>query len=174
MELAETARGSMRVNLSQFIKLVLAIALAQAIYWYGIDRYIFQAPPPAELAKIELTGVELAKLAEPTLADAARAKYAAVELPFTDCCARASFAVRMHFHLDTVPEKGLGVLSTLQVDNYILRANGSTIVAQGRMVPGRQSFHGQKTFITGYEGARVGIIISPCVMASPIPTSCPR
>ena len=148
MELEETARGSMRVNLSQLIKIVLAIVLAQAIYWYGIDRYVFQAPPPAGLARIEITRTELAKLAKPTLADAARAKYAAVELPFTDCCASASFAVRMHFNLDTVPEKGLGVLSTLQVDNYILRANGSTIVAQGRMVPGRQSFHGQKTFVT--------------------------
>lgn len=148
MELEETARGSMRVNLSQLIKIVLAIVLAQAIYWYGIDRHVFQAPPPAGLARIEITRTELAKLAKPTLADAARAQYAAVELPFTDCCARASFAVRMHFNLDTVPEKGLGVLSTLQVDNYILRANGSTIVAQGRMVPGRQSFHGQKTFVT--------------------------
>lgn len=148
MQMITTARAISRLKLSQFIGLLLAIAVAQTIYWHGIDPYVFTAPPRADLARIEVSHTELAKLASPTLADAARARYAAVELPFTDCCSTASFAVRMHFNLDTVPEKGLGILSTLQVDNYILRANGSTIVSEGRMVPGRQSFHGQKTFIT--------------------------
>lgn len=148
MEPAKTARDMPSAKLSQLIRILLAVVLAQVLYWYGIDRHVFQAPPRAELASIELTRTEIAKLGQPTLADAARATYTPVELPFTDCCKPASFAVRMHFTLATVPEKGLGVLSTLQVDNYILRANGSTIVSEGRMVPGQQSFHGQKTFVT--------------------------
>lgn len=148
MAVSEVAQAKWRVNLSQFIKIVFAIALAQAIYWLGIDRFVFQAPPRADLARIEISRTELAKLGSPSLAEAARAKYAPVELPFTECCEPTSLAVRMHFTLDKVPEKGLGVLSTLQVDNYILRANGSTIVAEGRLVPGQQSFHGQKTFVT--------------------------
>ncbi len=148
MNSEEAARASTRVNLSQLIKLLMAIGLAQAVYWYGIDRHVFQAPPRAELSRIEVSHSEIARIAAPTLADAARAAYAPVELPFTDCCKPASFAVRMHFNLSAIPEKGLGVLSTLQVDNYILRANGSTIVSEGRMVPGRQTFHGQKTFVT--------------------------
>lgn len=148
MEMSEAGRAPRWVTLPQLIKVLLAIALAQAVYWYGIDRYVFNAPPRAGLSRIAISQTEVAKLASPTLENAARAKYAPVELPFTDCCARASFAVRMHFTLDSIPEKGLGVLSTLQVDNYILRANGSTIVSEGRMGPGRQSFHGQKTFLT--------------------------
>ncbi|WP_310532719.1 ATP-binding protein [Novosphingobium sp.] len=142
---AQRARG---VNWRQVVQVALAILAAQAIYWLIIDKHLFKAPPPAELARIGVSRVELAKLPEPSLAAAANAVFKPAELPFSDCCTTASFAARLHFKLDVVPEKGLGVLSTLQVDNYILQANGSTIVAEGRMTPGRQSFHGQKTFLT--------------------------
>lgn len=145
VEGAHSARG---VNWRQVVQIALAILAAQAIYWLVIDKHLFKAPPPAELARIGISRVELAKLPVPTLAAAAGAVFKPAELPFSDCCTTASFAARLHFKLDTVPEKGLGVLSTLQVDNYILQANGSTIVAEGRMIPGRQSFHGQKTFLT--------------------------
>ena len=136
------------LNWAQLVKLVATILVVQAFYWFGVDAYVFKAPPPHDLDRIEITKTEIAKLPAPTLAAAAKAVFKPAEIPFTDCCETASFAARMHFTLDRIPEKGLGILSTLQVDNYILQANGSTIVAEGSMIPGRQSFHGQKTFLT--------------------------
>jgi two-component system sensor histidine kinase UhpB len=148
MEVAADAPLHRSVNWRQLGMLIMAALAMQALYWLVIDRQFFKAPPPAELARIEISSTEIAKLPAPTLSALAQAQFKPAELPFTECCATASFAARLHFTLDAVPEKGLGVLSTLQVDNYILQANGSIIVAEGRMTPGRQSFHGQKTFLT--------------------------
>jgi signal transduction histidine kinase len=54
----------------------------------------------------------------------------------------------MQFRLDTVPAEGLGLISTLQVDNYRLAVNGSTLFAEGSLTPGRVTYDGQRTFLT--------------------------
>ncbi|SMD03479.1 Signal transduction histidine kinase [Novosphingobium sp. B1] len=137
-----------RVNWRQLAKLVAMICLVQAIYWLLIEKPLFRADPGNAPPAVELTGVQVARLSEPTLAAANRARFEDVELPWTHCCDTAIFAVRMTFRLDDLPPTGLGMVSLLQVDNYRLYANGSLLVGEGRMEPGNGTFHGQKTFLT--------------------------
>lgn len=79
---------------------------------------------------------------------AARASHKPVEMPFTDCCKPAIFSVKMQLAVDTVPAHGLGIISTLQVDNYRLAVNGSTLFARGTVEPGAVTFDKQRTFLT--------------------------
>lgn len=61
MQMITTARAISRLKFSQFIGLLLAIAVAQTIYWYGIDLYVFKAPPRADLAKLASPTLTLQK-----------------------------------------------------------------------------------------------------------------
>ncbi|MDZ3832329.1 MAG: ATP-binding protein [Sphingopyxis sp.] len=136
------------INWRQLIWLAVAICAVQAVYWGLIDRPLFsadrtQAPPLVSYSK-----AEVARLTSPTLRAAEGARYEQVELPWTYCCDTAVHAVRLSIPLDRVPQTGLGLISDLQVDNYMLAVNGSLIVAEGRMQPGNGSFHGQKMFLT--------------------------
>lgn len=132
----------------QLLLLVAAIVAFQAIYWLAIEGPLFRKAPSNEIAAIEPTGFEIARLPHPTVAALANARFAPAEPAFTHCCDTASFASRMRFTLDKVPGTGLGIISTLQVDNYLLLVNGSLVAGEGRMTPGNQSFHGQKTYLT--------------------------
>lgn len=132
----------------QWALLALAIACAQALYWLVLDDRVFRAEPSSEIVAIEMQRFEVARLASPSTTALANARFVPADPVFTHCCDTASFAARMHFALNKVPDTGLGIISTLQVDNYLLLVNGSLIVGEGEMMPGRQSFHGQKTFIT--------------------------
>ncbi|MFM6853019.1 MAG: sensor histidine kinase [Sphingopyxis sp.] len=138
-----------RINWRQMVLLIAAVAVMQGLYWLVISRQLFDARPRTELNAIQIDRMELARLPQPTLAALAHAQFKPSNEPaFTYCCDRAAFAARMHFTLDKVPQRGVGVVSTLQVDNYLLLANGSVLVAEGSMRPGQQTFHGQKTFLT--------------------------
>lgn len=132
----------------QLALLVAAILAVQAIYWLGIEDPLFRKTPSNEIAAIEPIGFEIARLPQPTVTALASARFAPADPTFTHCCDTASFAARMRFALDKVPGTGLGIISTLQVDNYLLLVNGSLVAGEGRMVPGNQSFHGQKTYLT--------------------------
>ncbi len=125
----------------------LAIIGVQLIYWQLIDPLLHadrsQAPPPMEIVE-----TSAARIAEPTLEAAAKGDYKPIALPWTHCCDTAIFSVRIAFKVDKVPADGLGIISTLQVDNYRMAVNGSTLYARGRMQPGRVSFDGQTTFLT--------------------------
>jgi len=132
-----------RLNWAQLGKLLAAIALVQAIYWLAIDRPLFRAEQGEAPPLVSVSDVAVARLTAPSFAEAARARFEPVELPWTHCCDTAVFAVRMTFTLDRVPAAGLGIYSTLQTDNYQLALNGSPIIARGRMQPGNGSFHGQ-------------------------------
>jgi two-component system, NarL family, sensor histidine kinase UhpB len=136
------------VNWAQLGKLVLMILAVQGVYWFLIDGPLFRADPGERPPTLELTNPEIARLTDPSFLAASKAKFKPVELPFTHCCETASFAVKMRFKVERIPEQGLGLLSMLQVDNYLLAVNGSQIVGQGRMGPRKASFHGQKTFLT--------------------------
>jgi two-component system sensor histidine kinase UhpB len=132
----------------QILMLAAAIAVVQLIYWQLIDKPLFNAPRTQVPAFVELTDTGVARLSRPTLRAAASARFEPVELPWTHCCEPAVHAVRGQFRLDAVPETGLGLISTLQVDNYLLAINGTQLVGEGRMQPGNGTFHGQKMFLT--------------------------
>ena len=132
-----------RLNWRQLGKLLAAVILVQAIYWLAIDRPLFRADQGVAPPSFAVSNVAVARLTAPSFAQAARARFEPVELPWTHCCDTAVFAVRMTFTLDRVPADGLGIYSDLQTDNYQLAVNGSPIVVHGRMQPGNGSFHGQ-------------------------------
>ncbi len=128
--------------------LTLAIGMAQALYWVVIDQLVFRADPGDAPAMAQISDVEIARIRQPTLAEAATASYQPVTLPWTYCCDTALFAVRMSFAVDSVPANGLGIISYLEVDNYILAVNGTPIVERGGMEPGAGSFDGQIRTLT--------------------------
>lgn len=123
--------------------LVVIIAL-QAVYWAVIQPVFLAVPQGKDIDRIAFVRTEIAELGEPTLKAAANASYKPVELPFTDCCDRAYFALRLTFQLPAVPPEGLGMVTVQQVDNFILLVNGSTVLSEGRMEFGNQTFHGQQ------------------------------
>jgi two-component system, NarL family, sensor histidine kinase UhpB len=131
-------------QLAIFIAALMAIQLA---YWFvihplsGADRA--SLPETAEIV-----GTSIARLDAPSFAAAAKAGHEPAELPFTHCCDTAVFSVKMQFKVDEVPPEGLGIISTLQADNYRLAVNGSTLFAQGSLTPGAVTFDGQRTFLT--------------------------
>lgn len=127
----------------QLGKLLAVVALVQTIYWLAIDRPLFHADQGEAPRFVKVSDVAVARLTAPSFAEAARARFNPIELPWTHCCDTAVFAVRMTFTLDRVPTDGLGIISYFETDNYQLALNGSPIVARGRMQPGNGSFHGQ-------------------------------
>lgn len=134
-------------NWRQLGALALAVCLAQMLYWLVIERQIFSNHYAAMPELVEFQNTRIARLDGVDPAAIAKARYASAELPFTHCCDTAIFAVQLDFVLPDVPARGLGILSTLQTDNYQLFANGSLIVGEGSMTPGGQDFFGQKTFL---------------------------
>lgn len=137
-----------RVNWGQLGRLFAVVLLVQAIYWLAIDRPLFRADRGEAPPFAPITAVETARLTAPSFAEASVARYQPAELPWTHCCDTAVFAVRMTFTVDSVPTNGLGIISYLEADNYLLALNGTPIVARGRMEPGNGSFHGQIRTLT--------------------------
>jgi len=119
--------------------LVVAIAVAQALYWLVMDT----AFSPGRERGQNVASSELARISEPTLAAARAASFAPVEMPYTFCCEDNYHAVRFTFMLDAVPDAGMAVRPLGQLDNFLIYANGSLIYSEGEMQQGRQSFHGQ-------------------------------
>jgi two-component system, NarL family, sensor histidine kinase UhpB len=136
----------------RLIKLLVIIGLVQAVYWLLIDRPLFGASQADAPISVEWTSTEIARLPEPSLAAAARAAFKPAEIPFTHCCDAASFAVKMKFRQAAIPAEGLGIISTLQVDNYLMAVNGTTLFAEGRLTKDRPSFHGQQTYLARIPG----------------------
>jgi two-component system, NarL family, sensor histidine kinase UhpB len=141
------------INWLQVSKLITVILAVQLLYWFAIDKPLFRADPGKAPKPVEMLSADIARLQNPTFAAAAAATYKPIQLTppgvmWTHCCDTAMFAVRIRFQIDTIPANGLGLISNLQVDNYALAVNDSTLVARGRMQPGNSSFHGQSTFLT--------------------------
>lgn len=124
-----------------------ALIVIQLAYWFVIHP-LSEADRAAAPTPAEIVGTAIARLDTPSFAAAAKAAHKPAELPFTHCCDTAIFSVKMQFKVDTVPAQGLGIISTLQVDNYRLAVNGSTLFAQGSLTPGAVTFDGQRTFLT--------------------------
>lgn len=131
-------------QLGIFIAALIAIQLA---FWLVINP-LSGTDHAAMPETAEIVGTSIARLDRPSFAAAARAQHKPAELPFTHCCDTAIFSVKMQFKVDAVPAHGLGIISTVQVDNYRLAVNGSTLFARGSLVPGAVTFDGQRTFLT--------------------------
>lgn len=131
-------------QLAIFIAALIAIQLA---FWLVIQP-LSGADRGSLPVQTEIVGASIARLDMPSFAAAATAAHKPIDLPFTHCCDTAIFSVKMQFRLDTVPAEGLGLISTLQVDNYRLAVNGSTLFAEGSLTPGRVTYDGQRTFLT--------------------------
>ncbi len=132
----------------QLGKLVATILVVQAVFWLLIDGPLFRAHRGEAPPQIEQTATRIARLETPTLAAAREARFEDVQLPWTHCCDTAIFAVEIAINVDDVPPTGLGIVSTLQVDNYRLYVNDALLVGEGSVTPGAGTFHGQKTFLT--------------------------
>ena len=139
---------SERLNWRQLAKLAAMICLVQAIFWLLIDRPLFRADRGEAPAQVEQTRTRIARLDTPTLAAAKSAPLQDVKLPWTHCCDTAMFVAEITMRVDDVPSTGLGIVSTLQVDNYRLYVNDTLVVGEGSIVPGAGTFHGQRTFLT--------------------------
>ena len=148
--LPDTAAGAAKTpwNWRQVGLLLLAVIAAQAVYWLILDQHLFHSPRAETPPMVEQTATAIARLPDVTPAAVANAQYKATPLPHTHCCDAAAFAVRIQFQVDTVPDSGLGVISLLQVDNYRMAVNGSTLVAPGRLAMRGGSYHGQRTHLT--------------------------
>ncbi|WP_086735860.1 sensor histidine kinase [Erythrobacter colymbi] len=137
----------LRLHWRQLAVFVAGLIAVQLAYWLLIEP-LTGADRSAAPAPLAIASTAIAPLDTPDFAAAARAPHKPVELPFTDCCKPAIFSVKMQFAVDTVPAHGLGIISTLQVDNYRLAVNGSTLFARGTVEPGAVTFDGQRTFLT--------------------------
>lgn len=140
-----TLETGARPGWQHIIRFAALILVAQILFWG-----LFNMPwgkAPGDLDRIDFDRVTLAELQTPTPQAADAATYRAVELPYTDCCDPAYLSLRLRFTLADVPADGLGLVAFQQVDNFIIRANGSVIHQLGRMEFGQQSFHGQRPYL---------------------------
>lgn len=127
--------------------LILLAVLAQALFWGVFYSPLSPGSSSVQVERLEFTDSAVARLDAPTAAAADAAAYQLAETPHTDCCAPAYLALKLGFDLAAVPAEGLGIASFQQVDNFIVRLNGSVIHSPGRMTMGEQTFHGQKPLV---------------------------
>jgi two-component system sensor histidine kinase UhpB len=128
-------------------RLGLFILVAQTLFWS-----LYAAPwgpvnTMASIDRIETTSATIATLNAPTLAAADAATHDKVNLPYTDCCGPTYLSLKTGFILDEIPVEGLGLIAYQQVDNFIIRLNGTVIHSVGEMEFGEQSFHGQRAYL---------------------------
>ncbi|WP_297801048.1 ATP-binding protein [uncultured Brevundimonas sp.] len=129
------------------LKLGLMILVAQAIFWGLFNAPWGSTSAMRDLNFLNFSAVELAELPAPTPQAAANATYEKINLPYTDCCDPAYLSLRLTFPVTDVPQAGLGVIASQQVDNFIFVLNGSIVHQQGRMTFGEQTFHGQRPYL---------------------------
>ncbi len=124
-----------------FLKILGAIALVQALYWFLLAPFLFAAP---SISKIDLGEAEYAVIDAPDLASTKAANYQPVQLPIYECCEPVYLSVKIGFELDVIPASGLGIIKAMSIDNFILRVNDAVIVSEGRMDLPDHTFHGQR------------------------------
>jgi len=139
-----TAVSSRRKRL---LRLGLTILLMQGLFWGLFSAPWGPRPQLGAIDRIEFRRAELAELKAPTPAAADAAPHEKINLPYTDCCDPAYLSLRTFFDLDEAPSGGLGMVAYQQVDNFIIRVNGSLVHQVGEMEFGRQTFHGQRPYL---------------------------
>lgn len=141
------ASDRMAARRRRLLRLGVMILLMQALFWGLFAAPWGPRPQMASIDRIETSRAELAELKAPTIAAADAAAYEKINLPYTDCCDPAYLSLRIFFDLDEVPAAGIGVVAYQQVDNFLIRMNGSVVHQVGEMEFGRQTFHGQRPYL---------------------------
>lgn len=132
---------------NRLARLGLFVLMAQALFWS-----LYAAPwgpvnSMAAIDRIETTSAQLATLKSPTIFEADTLAHDKVNLPYTDCCGPSYLSLKTGFILDEIPVEGLGLIAYQQVDNFIIRLNGTVIHQLGSMEAGKQTFHGQQAYL---------------------------
>lgn len=131
----------------RLVRLGLFILVAQLLFWGLYAGPWGPVNTMASIDRIETTHAVLAELKAPTLEAADAATYEKVNLPYTDCCDPTYLSLKTRFNLDQPPVDGLGMIAFQQVDNFIIRLNGTVIHQLGSMEFGKQTFHGQQAYL---------------------------
>lgn len=126
------AAGTRRA--SHLWKVLLAIVLAQLVYWLAVRPLVIS--PPDLPASYEQLNPRAARLAEPTPEALARADYKPVQFPWWTCC-RGYAAFAVDWKMDKVPQGGVAIVPLIDADNQQVYVNGHLVHARGSMtVPG--------------------------------------
>lgn len=136
-----------RARRHRLLRLGLFILLAQGLFWGLFASPWGPQPALQAIDRIEIKAARLAELATPTVEAADAASHHKINLPYTDCCDPAYLSLKTTFDLDATPAEGLGLVAYQQVDNFIIRVNGSVVHQIGAMEFGRQTFHGQRPYL---------------------------
>lgn len=147
MRRSETSAAETSSRRKRLLRLSLMILLMQGLFWGLLSAPWGPRPQMGAIDRIEFSRAELAELKAPTPAAADAALHEKINLPYTDCCDPAYLSLRTFFDLSEVPSGGLGIVAYQQVDNFIIRVNGSLIHKVGEMEFGRQTFHGQRPYL---------------------------
>jgi two-component system sensor histidine kinase UhpB len=141
------AKTSDPTRRKRLIRLGLMVLAAQLLFWGQMAAPWGPVRQMEAIERIEPHRTEVAEIKAPTPQAADRALHKVVELPFSDCCDPAYYSLKMFFDLDEIPAEGLGLVAYQQVDNFIIRINGSVVHELGRMEFGDQTFHGQLPYL---------------------------
>ena len=129
------------------VRLGFMVLLVQGLFW-GLSSAPWGPRGQMDaIERIQTTRAELAELKAPAPSAADGAVHDKIDLPYTDCCDPAYLSLRTFFDLDDPPAEGLGLVAFQQVDNFIIRVNGSIVHQRGAMAFGDQSFHGQRPWL---------------------------
>ena len=143
----KAVKGGRNVMRSDSLLRLWLIILAMQVVFWGLHAGPWARVGLDQFERTAFTEAAIAELKAPTPAAADAATYRKTNLPFTDCCDPAYLALRMTFNVDQAPPDGLGLVAFQQVDNFIIRLNGSVVHELGAMEFGRQTFHGQRPYL---------------------------
>jgi signal transduction histidine kinase len=116
---------------SLLLRLALATALVQAIFWFGIRPLLYG--PPSMPPLYALSDVQEATLSPPDAAALEQARFTPTELPWSSCCSPGYRALRFNVSLPQVPEGGVAMVPQAQADNLHIYVNGRIAHAPGRL-----------------------------------------
>lgn len=110
---------------------LLAIALAQACYWWILAPLLFSQPPIRNT--IDVGRIQVATVTEPRLELVASAPRETIEIGDHQCCGPGYRAFVLEVALPRVPADGLAYVSGFGADNIAVYVNGTMLRRDGRM-----------------------------------------
>lgn len=115
-------------------RVLLAVLLAQCVYWLVVRPAVIQ--PPSLPESYERFNPRAARLDAPTPEALARARFAPVELPWWTCC-RGYAAFAVDWKMERVPPGGVAIVPMVDADNQRVYVNGHLVLSRGSMtIPG--------------------------------------
>ena len=131
----------------QALRLVLAIAAVQAVFWLIVYGALFPRGHNKfpEFVTSEFAAARLASGSEAALA---AAEFQPIEVPgWYGCCEPGYWAVRLQVDIPEVPAAGLGFLPMVSADNFEVRMNGKLVVKRGSIELPHPTYHANENRI---------------------------